>query len=62
MLGSFLRRLLNGERRRKPRQNTERVQIVNRQYAVASKLARRLHTTPEELMDYRRADQILGHR
>ena len=62
MLRSFIRRLLSGERRHKPRQNAERVQIVNRQYAVAAKLARRLHTTPEELMDYRRADRILGHR
>lgn len=59
---SFLRRLLRGERRQRPRANAERVQIVNRQYAVAAKLARKLRTTPEELLDYRRADRILGHR
>jgi glutamyl-tRNA reductase len=46
-----------------PRPNAERVQVVNRQYAVATKLAKRLGTTPEALLDYKRADRILGgHR
>ena len=43
-----------------PRQNAERVTIVNRQYAIATKLAKRRGTTPEALLDYRRADRILG--
>jgi glutamyl-tRNA reductase len=58
-----LRRWWRGERRHVPRQNAERVRVVNRQYAVATKLARRLGTTPEALLDYKRADRILGgHR
>lgn len=57
------RRWWRGERRRMPRQNAERVTIVNRQYALAQKLAKRYGTTPEALLDYRRADRILGgHR
>ena len=58
-----LRRWWRGDRRRVPRQNAERVTIVNRQYAIATKLAKRYGTTPEALLDYRRADRILGgHR
>jgi hypothetical protein len=58
-----LRRWLSGERRRISRESRERVLLVNRQYEVARKLARRTGTTPEALMDYHRADQILGgHR
>ena len=58
-----LRRWLRGERRHAPRHNAERVTIVNRQYTIATKLAKRYGTTPEALLDYRRADRILGgHR
>lgn len=57
-----LRRWWRGERRHSPRQNAERVTIVNRQYAIATKLAKRDGTTPEALLDYRRADRILGRR
>ena len=53
-------RLLRGERRRAPRENAERVQITNRQYDAATRLARHVGTTPEEVVDYRRADRILG--
>lgn len=53
-------RRLKGERRHKPRLNAERVRYVNDQYAVAVRAARRLGTTPEELLDYRRADGILA--
>jgi len=56
-----IRRALGGERRRVPRLNSERVRYVNEQYAVAKKAARKLGTTPEELLDYRRADGILNH-
>lgn len=57
------RRWFGGERRQKPRMDPARVDVVNRQYAAASRLARKLGTTPEALMDYRRADRILGsHR
>jgi hypothetical protein len=56
-------RRLGGERRRAARPNAEKVQVVNRQYAVAVKLARHTGTTPEQLLDYHRADSILGgHR
>lgn len=63
LLGRF-RRWWGGERRRVPRnRDGERTRIVNRQYAVALKLAKRYGTTPEALLDYRRADRILGgHR
>lgn len=57
-----LRRLIRGERRQHTRPSQERVAIVNRQYAVASRLARRLGTTPEDLLDYRKADRILAGR
>lgn len=65
MIGSWLRALtrnLRGERRRVGRLSSERVRYVNDQYAVAVKAARKLGTTPEELLDYRRADGILGAR
>jgi hypothetical protein len=58
-LRSFMRRL-RGERRHRPRENAEKVAYVNRQYDVALKVARKLRTTPEELLDYRRADRILA--
>ena len=58
-LYSLMRRL-RGERRHRPRQNAERVAYVNRQYAVAAKVARKLRTTPEDLLDYHRADRILA--
>lgn len=58
----FLRRRANGERRAKPRASAEKVQVVNRQYVVAQRLAQHYGTTPDELLDYRRADRILGER
>jgi hypothetical protein len=58
-LRSFMRRM-RGERRHRPRENAEKVAYVNRQYDVALKAARKLRTTPEELLDYRRADRILA--
>lgn len=62
-LRGWFRRILGGERRRTPRLNAERVQVVNRQYAAAVKLGRQVGRTPEELLDYRRTDRILGsHR
>ena len=57
---SWVRQLLSGERRRQPRYNPEKLQVVNRQAVVAETLARRLGTTPDELYDYRVADRILG--
>jgi hypothetical protein len=51
---------MRGERRHRPRENAEKVAYVNRQYDVALKVARKLRTTPEELLDYRRADRILA--
>jgi hypothetical protein len=64
-MSSWLRgilRRLGGERRRVHRPDAEKVQVVNRQYAVAEKLAHRTGTTPEALMDYHRADGILGRQ
>lgn len=61
-LHRWLLRMLSGERRRAPRLNAERVHVVNRQYAAAERLARAVGTTPEELLDYRTADRILGGR
>ena len=55
-----IRRLLGGERRHQPRQNAERQEIVNRQYRAIAAIARQHGTTPEQLMDYRNADRILG--
>lgn len=57
-------RWLRGERRQAGRPATDKVLMVNRQYAVAQKLGRRVGKTPDELLgDYRRADRILGkHR
>ena len=55
-----IRRLFGGERRRTPRISAERTQIVNRQYRAVMKLAQQRGMTPEELMDYRTADRILG--
>ena len=57
--GGLLRRL-RGERRHALRHSAEKVQVVNRQYEIATRLARHMGTTPEELLDYRRADRILG--
>ena len=54
------RRWWRGERRRAPRQNAERVTIINRQYAVAVKLSRKLGRPPEELLGYHIADRILS--
>ena len=62
-MASWLRtiwRRIHGERRHRLRPNRNHVEYLNRQYAVAVKAARKLHTTPEELLDYRRADRILG--
>lgn len=64
-MGSLWRRLksiFSGERRHSPRFQPERVDVTNRQYEVARVLASRLGTTPEELLDYRHADRILGSR
>lgn len=62
LIGRF-RRWWSGERRRVPRRNAERITIVDRQYAIATKLAKKHGTTPDALLDYRRADSILGgHR
>lgn len=55
-------RWLRGERREFGRLSQHRVRYVNSQYAVAVKAARKLGTTPEELLDYRHADRILGGR
>lgn len=65
MAASLWRRLMQlvrGERRHSFRLNAERVQVTNRQYEAAVRLARHLGTTPEDLFDYRRADRILGER
>lgn len=64
-MSSWWRRFLatiRGERRQVPRLNSERVAITNRQYAAALQLARRTGGTPDELIDYHRADRILGGR
>jgi hypothetical protein len=45
-----MRRWLGGERRRVPRLNSERVRYANEQYVVAKKAARKLGTTPDELL------------
>ena len=59
---SKIRRPFNGDRRKHRRPNAERARVVNRQYEAALRLARSLGTTPEELLDYRKADRILGQR
>lgn len=56
---SKLRRLLTGERRRRPRYDPEKVRVTNELADLELRLARRLHTTPERLRDYHRADEIL---
>jgi hypothetical protein len=59
-----VRRWLRGERRRVPRLNAERVRYVNDQYAVAVKAARKLGTTPEDVLrrDGRQGtDRLAGH-
>lgn len=53
---------LTPKRQRPPEESRERVDVVNRQYAAAARLARIIDSTPEELLDYRRADSILGGR
>lgn len=54
--------MLGGERRHAPRENAEQEQIQRRLYAAAARLARAIGGTPEELLDYRRADGALGKR
>lgn len=64
-MNSVIRDLLarfKADRRRAPRESAERASVVRRQYAAAVKLARVVHTTPEELLDYRRSDRILAGR
>jgi len=59
-LPRWLLRVLPGERRHVPRLSAERIQVITRQYAAAERLAQAIGTTPEELLDYRNADRILG--
>jgi hypothetical protein len=59
-----VRRWFRGERRRVPRLNSERVRYVNDQYAIAVKAARKLGTTPDELLRdgaRRGTDRLAGH-
>lgn len=56
-----LARRFHGERRSAPRPNAEQAEAVRRQWIVASRVAKRLGTTPEELLDYHRADGILAN-
>lgn len=51
---------LSGERRWRPRINAERVHVSKRLADAEIRLARKLGTTPEELLAYRLADRILG--
>lgn len=53
---------LSPKRQRTPRETQERVDVVNRQYAAAVRLARKVGSTPEDLLDYRRADALLARR
>lgn len=62
LLASLIRRLFGGERRRRTRTDPEHAAIMSRQERLARRLAMRLNTTPEELLDYRRADRILSRR
>lgn len=61
-LRSIVGRWLSGERRHRSRPSAERVQVVNRQYAAAVKLSRRLGRPPEELLDYHIADRVLSRK
>lgn len=60
-LGRLVAFLRSGERRHVPRVDEEQRQALKRQRVVATRLARRLGTTPEDLLDYRRADRILAN-
>jgi hypothetical protein len=55
-----VRRLLGGERRHVPRLNAEHVRYINEQYAVAKKAARKLGTTPDELLRHDARRRALG--
>lgn len=61
-LGRLMRRIFGGDRRRRPRLHPERVAISTRQDAIARRLAMHLGTTPDQLLDYHRADGILRRR
>ena len=62
MLARFLGWIFGRDRRKAPRVDPVALDVERRQREVARRLAPIVGKTPEELLDYHRADRILGRQ